>query len=85
MVLKVYLHNLVAESEHNGMLSPHPFLNVDLAVRVIVYNFPLLCLQFSLLSVILKVGSKMLKERYFLLELFRVFFERVGSHNVLLL
>ena len=33
MVLEVDLNNLVAQSEHNGMLCPHPLLNVDRSGR----------------------------------------------------
>jgi hypothetical protein len=44
MVLEIYLHYFVAESEHNGMLGSHPFLDVDLTVRIIVINLSLLCL-----------------------------------------
>lgn len=29
VVLEVNLNNLVAESEHDGVLGPHPFLNVN--------------------------------------------------------
>ena len=29
MVLKVDLHDLVTESEHDGMASSHPFLDID--------------------------------------------------------
>lgn len=28
MILKVHLHDLIAKSEHNSMLRPHPFLDV---------------------------------------------------------
>ena len=33
MVLKVYLHDLVAEAEHDRMPRPHPLLHVDGACR----------------------------------------------------
>ena len=31
MVLEVYLYNFVAESKHDGMLSPHPLFDVNSA------------------------------------------------------
>ena len=35
VVLEVNLHNLVAETEHNGVLCPHPFLHVHASWRVL--------------------------------------------------
>jgi len=34
MVLKANLHYFVGESEHNSMLGPHPFLDVDYRLRL---------------------------------------------------
>lgn len=78
MVLEVYLHDLVAEAEHNCVLRTHPFLYIDGAGRVLqliclIKLIPLYQLLFLLrIVVLLKVRLEMRQQRHFLLQITRI-------------
>jgi hypothetical protein len=76
VVLKVDLHNLVGESEHDGMSRPHPLLNVDdlfYLSEFLSVVLSILLHQALWLVVTLKITPEMLKECNLLLEFLRVF------------
>lgn len=90
MVLEVNLDDLVAESEHDGVLGPHPFLDVDRAsrvlVRILLVQFVPLdqLLFFSGVIVLLEVGLEVLQQCHFLLQFLWVLGEAVLGQHVLL-
>lgn len=53
MVLEVHLHNFITESEHDGMLGPHPLLHVHLVALVALFrhiDISRLCLGWGIVS-----------------------------------
>ena len=74
MVLEIDLHDLVAQTEHDGMLRSHPFLNIHRAWRVlklvgliqfIALNQSLLFLRIIvLLKIRLKMSEQGLDEKF---------------------
>lgn len=91
VILEVNLDDFVAESEHDGMLGPHPFLDVHGAWRILqlvglVHLVSLdQLLLFLWIVVLLEVRLEVLKQCDFLLKLLRVAGEVVLLHHVLLL
>lgn len=83
MVLEVHLHDLIGESEHDGMLGTHPFLHVDAAWWVL--QLVGLVLQVSLdqlflllwIVILFEIRLEMLEQSYFFLELLRKVHEAV--------
>jgi hypothetical protein len=43
MVLEVHLHDLVGQAEHDGVLRPHPLLNVHMRVYLEIFTFLVGC------------------------------------------
>ena len=91
MVLEVDLYNLVAQPEHDGVLGPHPLLNVDAARWVLqltrgigfVPRNELLLL--SWIIVLLQVALEVLQQGDLLLEFRWELSKVVLRHHVLLL
>lgn len=81
MVLEIDLHDLVAQTEHDGMLRSHPFLNIHRAWRVLklVGLIQFIALNQSLLFlriiVLLKIRLKMSEQGHLLLEVLRIIIE----------
>jgi len=101
MILKVHLHYLVRQAEHDSMLSSHPFLNVHMRVYLERFTFLARCAVcagemllvlhpcdaafFVPVVVILQVRSKMLHQSHLLVQFFGVAGYIVHLHHVLLL
>ncbi len=85
MILEVYLHNFVAQTEHNRVSGAHPFLDIDNVLnttRTLLYLIWNLGIRVRLLST-LKVASEVLQKRHFLLKVLRVICKRVFTANIL--
>jgi len=78
VVLEIDLHDLVAQTEHDGVLRAHPFLHVDRAGRVLhlVGFIQFVALDQLLLLgrviILLKVRFKVLEQSYLFLQFFWV-------------
>ena len=78
MVLEVYLHNFVAQTEHDGVASSHPLLHVDGTCRWLrgvvaasMLIFLSVLVRCALLSrARLEVALEVLQKRHLLLKLF---------------
>ena len=84
MILEIHLHDLVRQPEHDGVLGPHPLLDVDL-VSSRSFRNSINVLFLSLGRVRFQVRSEMLEESDLLVQLFRVLLKSVDAKNVLLL
>lgn len=86
MILEIDLDNLVAQSEHNRMFGPHPLLDVD---RWDTRHWWLDLLRHTifilLVLIAFKIGTEVLQQRNFLLEILGIVSEVVSLHDVLLL
>lgn len=89
VILEVNLDDFVAQSEHNCMLGPHPFLDVN-ATRWILQLVCLIQLVpldqlFLLLRVVVlfQIRLKVLQKSDFLLDLLREVVKGVLGHHVL--
>ncbi len=86
MILEIDLDNLVAQSEHNGMFCSHPLLNVDWRdtrhgwLDLVRHSIFIL-----LVLIALKIGTEVLQQCNFLLEILGIVSEVISLHNVLLL
>jgi len=91
VVLEVDLHNLVAEPEHDGMLGPHPLLNIDAARRILQFTSGIRfvprneLLLLSRIVVLLQVALEVLQQGDLLLEFRWELSKVVLRHHVLLL
>jgi len=89
VILEVNLDDLVAQSEHNCMLGPHPFLDINAArwILQLVRLIHLISLNqlFLLLRIIVlfQIRFEVLEESNFLLDLLREVVEAVLGHHVL--
>ena len=89
MILEVHLNNFVAKSEHDSMLSSHPFLHVNTAGWILqligLIQFISLNQLFLLLRIIIlfQVRFKVLKKSNFLLKILREIGKAVLRHDVL--
>ena len=85
MILEVHLDHLVRESEHDGMTSPHPLLNIHN-----ILNFPVLLgevvrdllVRLRLLSA-LEVAAEVLQKGHLLLEVLGVLCQGILFADVL--
>jgi hypothetical protein len=91
VILEIDLNDLVGESEHDGVLGTHPFLDVYTTRRVLelvglVQQVSLYQL-FLLLGIVIlfKIRFEMLEQSDFFLELLREVRETVLRHHILLL
>lgn len=91
VILEVNLHDLVAQTEHDGMLGPHPLLHVNrswwiLKLVGLVEEVPLNELLLLLrIVILLEVTLEVLEQSDLLLQLLWEVGEAVLRHHVLLL
>ena len=91
MVLEVNLDNLVAKSEHDGVFSSHPLLNINWRIlhAHLIASFradDLTSLTWKLLIlVVFQVRSEVLKQSDLLLKILGVVCKVISLHDILLL
>ena len=99
VILEVYLHYLVAQSEHDRMSSPHPLLDIDGAsrrfahLRVVIAG-PMGVVHLHLCVLVggtllgrarLQIALEVLEQSNFLLEFFRELVELILGQHILFL
>lgn len=85
MVLEIDLHDLIRETEHDGVARSHPLLNVDDVLDLSdFWSLRVVLFEHSLgLIMALEVAPEVLQKSHLLLKLFRVFSECVLLADVL--
>lgn len=78
LVLEVHLHDLVGEAQHDGVLGPHPLLDLDGSALVVLI---LGLVDLGVLTI--QLGAEVLQESHFLLQLFGLVLEGVRTDHVL--
>jgi hypothetical protein len=85
MVLEIDLDDLIRETEHDGVASAHPLLNVNYvhdSASLLLHVFRDLLIRLRLFRA-LKVTPKVLEQRYLFLEVLWIIRERIFKANVL--
>lgn len=90
VILKVNLHDFIAQTEHNSMLGPHPLLDIHRTwgILLLVSNVLFISLNklllFNWVIVLLEIGFEVLQESHLFLELFGEVSKVVLRHHILL-